>query len=716
MTSTMRKLVSKQKRRYVNKELGFDLDLSYITPKIVAMGFPSEDSERFYRNPYSEVIRWLNMFHKDRFKIYNLCSERVYDHAKFYGRVGYYPFDDHNAPVFELIEELCRDVEEFLAKDDENVAVIHCKAGKGRTGCMICCWLLWNKEWETSPEAQSYYAAMRTYNQKGVTIPSQIRYINYFEKRVKMESWNPDYKAIGLKAIVLNGIPKIPHTSELKLTLFMDKKAFNPWKPTEQEKENYRKAKKTKGDSNTNFKIECGSFPVIRDVKVQLDEKRLTSQEVLCTFWFNTYFILNDENSPGHLHLEQPEIDKANKDKNGKFPKKFSIDVFFDTSLVVEKEKEEESDGEPEYVVSGAPPPPPFSGPSSQFSSFTLLDREGDEDAVPKTVEPLNKRGEAWDKEARHPCGVVIELLERMIALYRFCMPHKQVCVTSNLAPKRHGDREREMFAEIEQATAELQKVSLEELNEEDMPLFWLNLVNLLYLHSFIIFGPPNNRTTREKILEKACYEIGGQLFSIVLVEHILLTGNLPKPYPQEIGGLKLPKIKLKEKDPRKAFMVKNPTPAFYFGIAGGARCYPHLFVFRSPVTLLDDLKSLVRIGVSDYFDQAKGGKLVLPVVVSFYKKNFGRKDAEIVENLAQMAGINTPSFSSVSYEAVDWGFSYFFLHYNKGITLEEAWALLKELDKEKEEDEKDAKKAGLVAMMDEIDDELEDDAEGEEE
>ena len=53
-----------------------------------------------------------------------------YDPEKFYNRVGTFPFDDHNAPRFELIEELCSDIKEFLSIDPENVAVIHCKAGK----------------------------------------------------------------------------------------------------------------------------------------------------------------------------------------------------------------------------------------------------------------------------------------------------------------------------------------------------------------------------------------------------------------------------------------------------------------------------------------------------------------------------------------------------------------------------------------------------------
>ena len=86
----VRSLVSKQKRRWDAD--GFNLDLTYITDSIIAMGFPSEGTEGLFRNPLSEVQRFLKERHGEQFRVYNLCIERSYKPEKFAGRVAVYPF------------------------------------------------------------------------------------------------------------------------------------------------------------------------------------------------------------------------------------------------------------------------------------------------------------------------------------------------------------------------------------------------------------------------------------------------------------------------------------------------------------------------------------------------------------------------------------------------------------------------------------------------
>lgn len=183
-----RHVVSQNKRRY--QEGGFDLDMTYITENIIAMGFPAGDMssgffgyvEGFYRNHMEEVIKFFETQHKDKYKVYNLCSERLYDASLFEGKVASFPFDDHNCPPIQLIISFCKSAYGWLKEDIENVVVVHCKAGMARTGLMISSLLLYLKFFPTAEESIDYYNQKRCVDGKGLVLPSQIRYVKYFER------------------------------------------------------------------------------------------------------------------------------------------------------------------------------------------------------------------------------------------------------------------------------------------------------------------------------------------------------------------------------------------------------------------------------------------------------------------------------------------------------------------------------------------------------
>jgi protein-tyrosine phosphatase len=189
----LKRLVSKKKRRFENEQ--FDLDMAYVTQRVIAMGYPATGMEGIYRNSIEDVTRFFSIYHNDNVKIYNLCieKERIYQKNLFSkSSVGLFPAKDHNPCPIKLILEFCVDICLFLIKNPEGVAAIHCKAGKGRTGVMICSYLIFSGLCETSEEAFKHYALSRTYNKKGVTIPSQIRYVQYFESFL-VTNFSPPY-------------------------------------------------------------------------------------------------------------------------------------------------------------------------------------------------------------------------------------------------------------------------------------------------------------------------------------------------------------------------------------------------------------------------------------------------------------------------------------------------------------------------------------------
>ena len=100
MTKAAKHAVSLNKKRFEDEN--FDLDLTYITPRVIAMGFPSRGVEGKYRNSEDDVYKFFQQRHAGHYRIINLCSERGYRLDLFHGSVARYPFPDHNPPPMEL--------------------------------------------------------------------------------------------------------------------------------------------------------------------------------------------------------------------------------------------------------------------------------------------------------------------------------------------------------------------------------------------------------------------------------------------------------------------------------------------------------------------------------------------------------------------------------------------------------------------------------------
>ncbi|VDK44637.1 unnamed protein product [Anisakis simplex] len=173
-----RNLVSQNRRRYKGDH--FDLDLTYITDRIIAMGFPALDQEKIYRNDMKETVNFLERYHANHYMVFNLRGHHIYNPSYFHNRVMMFEMNDHHPPRLELMAPFCRAVHDYLAADDRNVVAVHCKAGKGRTGVMICAYLVYINFYLSPRQNMDYYSIVRTVNNKGVTIPSQRRYVYYF--------------------------------------------------------------------------------------------------------------------------------------------------------------------------------------------------------------------------------------------------------------------------------------------------------------------------------------------------------------------------------------------------------------------------------------------------------------------------------------------------------------------------------------------------------
>ncbi|XP_011928770.1 PREDICTED: phosphatidylinositol 3,4,5-trisphosphate 3-phosphatase TPTE2 isoform X4 [Cercocebus atys] len=323
----MRRLVSENKRRYTRD--GFDLDLTYVTERIIAMSFPSSGRQSFYRNPIEEVVRFLDKKHPNHYRVYNLCSERAYDPKYFHNRVSRIMIDDHNVPTLHEMVVFTKEVNEWMAQDPANIVAIHCKGGKGRTGTMICAFLIASGIFLTAEESLYYFGERRTDKTnsskfQGVETPSQNRYVGYFAQVKHLYNWNlPPRRILFIKRFVIYSIRGVGTggVCDLKVQIVMEKKVVF--------------SSTSLGNCSILHDIETDRVlidafngpPLYDDVKVQFFSSNLPKYYDNCPFffWFNTSFIQSNR-----LYLPRNELDNPHKQKTWKiYPPQFAVEVLF---------------------------------------------------------------------------------------------------------------------------------------------------------------------------------------------------------------------------------------------------------------------------------------------------------------------------------------------------------------------------------------------------
>ena len=309
-SSKIKSLVSKNKNRFCYD--GYDLDLTYITTRIIAMGIPSTSIKGIYRNSMDKVQSFLNTRHPSQYKVFNLCKEKEYSDDLFF-KQGYYPIEDHEAPPINSIIPFCLDAKAFLDEDENNIIAVHSKAGKGRAGTFICCLLMFMRVFKTADECLQYYGMMRMESGKGVTVPSQIRYVEYFEKILKYNMGYP-LKFIR-KCFMKIRMFTIPMFQKKYMTSFsIDNSGFTF---------NSGKQKHILQEQNNavlDFIID-NLLIVEGDVQVVFYRNHmLGKKEKIFKFWFNT--------NGNIIEFNKKSIDIACKDKDCKyFKSEFKIEV-----------------------------------------------------------------------------------------------------------------------------------------------------------------------------------------------------------------------------------------------------------------------------------------------------------------------------------------------------------------------------------------------------
>lgn len=164
---------------------------------MVTSGPSSVWPKKAYRNPLDQLVGFLDRKHGQDWAIFEFRAEGTgYPDSEVYNRVHHFPWPDHHPPPFALIPNIMAAMRNWIQRLDDDttlshtreekkkrVAVIHCKAGKGRSGTVACSYLISEEGWKMEDALERFTARrMRAGFGHGVSIPSQLRWVGYVDR------------------------------------------------------------------------------------------------------------------------------------------------------------------------------------------------------------------------------------------------------------------------------------------------------------------------------------------------------------------------------------------------------------------------------------------------------------------------------------------------------------------------------------------------------
>uniref|UniRef100_A0A8D1BYX0 Tensin 3 n=1 Tax=Sus scrofa TaxID=9823 RepID=A0A8D1BYX0_PIG len=188
-------------------EDGRELDLTYITERIIAVSFPAGCAEESYLHSLQEVTHMLRSKHGDNYLVLNL-SEKRYDLTKLNPKTLDVGWPELHAPPLDKVCTICKAQEAWLNSDPQHVVVIHCRGGKGRIGVVVSSYMHFTNVSASADQALDRFAMKKFYDDKlsALMQPSQKRYVQFLSGllsgTVKMNA-----SPLFLHFVILHGTP-----------------------------------------------------------------------------------------------------------------------------------------------------------------------------------------------------------------------------------------------------------------------------------------------------------------------------------------------------------------------------------------------------------------------------------------------------------------------------------------------------------------------------
>lgn len=308
------------------------------------MSYPGEGVEGMYRNDIQQVAAYLDHKHRDHYMIFNL-SERNYNFDLFHRRVVDYGWPDHHGPPLLMLIKVVTAMDRWMRADSKNVAIVHCLAGRGRTGTAICAYLCYAGYFASMTKALQYYSNVRSNKGKGVTQPSQLRYCKYIDL-ILNRGLTPQPKCVSITRLTLTPVPSM--TSQLGIRPVLNIYRYAPgvqeliWTSLKDGTE-----PPFFGPREGEISFDISDMPPITgDVMIKMSHASSwmwlgSKMEIVLRLILNTSFLADGSNV---LTLTKRDLDITHKDQ--RFP--LNTQLFLYTSVIPDAPAPPKSDWDPD--------------------------------------------------------------------------------------------------------------------------------------------------------------------------------------------------------------------------------------------------------------------------------------------------------------------------------------------------------------------------------
>ena len=183
-----------------------ELDISYITSRILVMSYPAEGIQGAVKNNIEDVKAFLDSRHPKRYAVYNLTLT-PYRHYKFDNRVSDCGWPGKKSPSLMNLLIICKNMYQWLKMHSFNVAVIHCSDGKAQSALIVAAFFAFCHMYQNLGPSLHLFTVKRTC--PGI-LPSHRRYIEYVADICNVDNkFVPHTFQIRISNLVLRPVPTI---------------------------------------------------------------------------------------------------------------------------------------------------------------------------------------------------------------------------------------------------------------------------------------------------------------------------------------------------------------------------------------------------------------------------------------------------------------------------------------------------------------------------